>query len=179
MLLCSHFEYPICDCVHSYFIPPCQTPFWNMSFSSEGKAVDCLRTNKNCVHRNQVWTLPYFASLLLKRSDTVLGTAQIKVRGKIIVKNFSFLFFTQWYKTNGFDCSIVILSFRRALSSCCLQQTCPCKHPVSMFILVCNTSFWLQLFKGWITLSKNLFPLDNAIVSCHNSYPLDSDLSIG
>ena len=70
--------------------------------------------------------------------------------------------------------------FRRALSSCCLQQTCPCKHPVSMFISVCNISFWLQLFKGWIALSNNLYPLDNAIiVSCHNTYPLDSDLSIG
>ena len=111
--------------------------------------------------------LSYFASLLLKRSDTVVGTAQRKVRGTITV-----------LQNKRFDCSIVILSFRRTLSSCCLQQTCPCKPPVSMFILVCNTSFWLQLFKGWITLSKNLFPLDNVIVS-YNTYALDSDLSIG
>ena len=27
MVLLSHFEYPICDCVHHYSISPCQTPF--------------------------------------------------------------------------------------------------------------------------------------------------------
>ena len=27
MVLCSHFEYPIYDCVHSYSISPYQTPF--------------------------------------------------------------------------------------------------------------------------------------------------------
>ena len=27
MVLCLHFEYPICDCVHSYSILPHQTPF--------------------------------------------------------------------------------------------------------------------------------------------------------
>ena len=27
MVLCSLFEYPICDCVHGYSISPCQTPF--------------------------------------------------------------------------------------------------------------------------------------------------------
>ena len=123
---------------------------------------------------------PYFASLLLKRSDTVVETAQRKVRGKITVKNFSFLFFflRSGTKQTVLTVPLLFFLFRRALSSCCLQQTCPCKHPVSMFISVCNTSFWLQLFKGWITLSKNLFPLDNVIVS-YNTYALDSDLSIG
>ena len=144
MVLCSHFEYPICDSVHSYFISPCQTPFETWAFSSKDEAMDYLRTNKNCVHtgtrcpllclttrwrpcgrapapcpsssvgtwKKGVFTLvpseyrtrapcpgtkcercPYFASLLLKRSDTVVETAQRKVRGKITVKNFSFLFF--------------------------------------------------------------------------------------
>ena len=121
-----------------------------------------------------------FASLLLKRSDTVVETAQRKVRGIITVKNFSFFFLRSGKKQTVLTVPLLFFLFRRALSSCCLQQTCPCKHPVSMFILVCNISLWLQLFKGWIALSKNLYSLDNAIiVSCHNTYPLDSDLSIG
>ena len=195
MVLCSHFEYPICDSVHSYFISPCQTPFETWAFSSKDEAMDCLRTNKNCVHtgtrcpllclttrwrpcgrapapcpsssvgtwRKGVFTLvpseyrtrapcpgtkcercPYFASLLLKRSDTVVETAQRKVRGKITVKNFSFLFFfwRSGTKQTVLTVPLLFFLFRRALSSCCLQQTCPCKHPVSMFILVCNISLW-------------------------------------
>ena len=33
MVLCSQFEYPIWDCVHSYSISPCQTPFWDMTWA--------------------------------------------------------------------------------------------------------------------------------------------------
>ena len=33
MALCSQFEYPIWDCVHSYSISPCQTPFWNLTWA--------------------------------------------------------------------------------------------------------------------------------------------------
>jgi len=125
-------------------------------------------------------TLLYFASLLLKRSDTVVGTAQ----EKSVRKNYSTEFFRNSFLRSGTKQTVLTVPllfflFRRALSSRCLQQTCPCKHSVSMFISVCNISFWLQLFKGCIALSKNLYSLDNAIVFCHNTYPLDSDLSIG
>ena len=101
-------------------------------------------------------------------------TVQRKVRGKITVKNFSF-FLRNGTKQTVLTVPLLFFLFRRALSSCCLQQTCPCKHPVSKFISVCNVSFLLQLFKGWIALSKNLYSLDNSVVSCHNTYPLDSD----
>ena len=51
MVLCSHFEYQICDCVHSYSILPCQTPFnLKRELSSENKAVVWPATYKNCVH---------------------------------------------------------------------------------------------------------------------------------
>ena len=36
--------------------------------------------------------------------------------------------------------------------------------------------FWAELFEKWITLSIDLYPMDNAI-DFPNAYPLDSDLS--
>ena len=42
MVLCSHIEYPICDCVHSYSISPRQTSILKHELGSENKAVDCL-----------------------------------------------------------------------------------------------------------------------------------------
>ena len=39
MVLCSHFENPICDCVHSYSIS-------KHELSSENKAVDCPQLTK-------------------------------------------------------------------------------------------------------------------------------------
>ena len=35
--LCSHLEYPICDCVHSYSISAYQTSFWNLSLAVSTK----------------------------------------------------------------------------------------------------------------------------------------------
>ena len=49
MVGCSHLEYLICDCIHSFSISPCQMPFWNKSLAT-GTTVDCLRISKNCVH---------------------------------------------------------------------------------------------------------------------------------
>ena len=37
MVLWSYLECPISNCVHSYFISPCQTPFWNMSSAASTK----------------------------------------------------------------------------------------------------------------------------------------------
>ena len=48
MVLFSHLEYPICDCVHSCSISPRHK---KQEPSNEYKTVDwCLRTNKNNVH---------------------------------------------------------------------------------------------------------------------------------
>ena len=46
MVLCSHFEYPICDCIYSYSISPCQTSILKHELGSENKAVDCLELTK-------------------------------------------------------------------------------------------------------------------------------------
>ena len=46
-------DYPICNCAHSYFLSPFQTPFFlkNMSFATITKPWShCYRTNKNVVH---------------------------------------------------------------------------------------------------------------------------------
>ena len=231
MVSCSHFEYPICDCVHSYSISPCQMPLRNISLWQREQSSGLQGTYKNCVHRGTQCPLlcpstrwrpqlvvehrhraRILAWVLEKRvcsyqclANTVIGhrvqapsvnaalfcqpapeafryssgDGAKKSARKNHSKEFSDFFLRSGTKQTVFTVPFLFFLFRRALSSCCLQQTCPCKNPVSMFIVVCNTSFWLQLFKGWITLSKNLFPLDNAIVSCHNTYPLDSDLSIG
>ena len=37
VMLRSHLEYPTCECVHSYLISPCQTPFWNTSLATGTK----------------------------------------------------------------------------------------------------------------------------------------------
>ena len=37
MVLCSHLEYPICDCVNSYCITPCLTPFGITSLATSTK----------------------------------------------------------------------------------------------------------------------------------------------
>ena len=37
MVLCSHFEFPIYDCLHSYSMSPCQALFWNMSLAPRTK----------------------------------------------------------------------------------------------------------------------------------------------
>ena len=51
MVSCSHFEYPICDCVHSYSISPCQMPLWNISLWQREQSSGLQGTYKNCVHR--------------------------------------------------------------------------------------------------------------------------------
>ena len=44
-------EYPICNCVHSYSISPCQTPFFkNMSFATITKPWSLTELVINCVH---------------------------------------------------------------------------------------------------------------------------------
>ena len=50
MVLCSHLEYPICDCVHSKFISPCETLLWNMSLVARTKQWTAPELNKNAVH---------------------------------------------------------------------------------------------------------------------------------
>ena len=37
MVLWSYLECSIINCAHSYFISPCQTPFWNMSLAASTK----------------------------------------------------------------------------------------------------------------------------------------------
>ena len=56
MLLCSHFEYPIYDCVHSYSILPCQMPLWNMSLAARTKQWTARNLQKLCAHRYPVLT---------------------------------------------------------------------------------------------------------------------------
>ena len=56
MLLCSHFEYLIYDCVHSYSILPCQMPLWNMSLAARTKQWTAPNLQKLCVHRDPVLT---------------------------------------------------------------------------------------------------------------------------
>ena len=56
MVLLSHFEYPICDCVHRYSISPCQTPFWNMSLAPRTKQWTTRILQKLCAHRDSVPT---------------------------------------------------------------------------------------------------------------------------
>ena len=56
MLLCSHFEYLIYDCVHSYSILPCQMPLWNMSLAARTKQWTAPNLQKLCVHRDLVLT---------------------------------------------------------------------------------------------------------------------------
>ena len=51
MVLCSHFEYPIRECVHSYSISACQPPFWNLSLAARTKQwIGLPRTYKKYVH---------------------------------------------------------------------------------------------------------------------------------
>ena len=64
--------------------------------------MDCLRAKKNCVHigtrftivPSEYPTLPYFARLLLKRSDTVVGAAKSARKNHSV--EFFRLFSTQW-----------------------------------------------------------------------------------
>ena len=47
IVLWSYLERSIINCVHNYFISPCQTPFWNMSLAASTKpwtAPDLLKT---------------------------------------------------------------------------------------------------------------------------------------
>ena len=37
IVLCSHLECPICDCVHCYSISACQTSFWHVSLAASTK----------------------------------------------------------------------------------------------------------------------------------------------
>ena len=50
MVLCSHLEYPICDCVHSKFVSPCETPLWNMSLVARTKQWTAPELNKNALY---------------------------------------------------------------------------------------------------------------------------------
>ena len=43
IVLCSNFEYQICNCVHSYPISPCQTPIFKFELSEQV----CARHNTN------------------------------------------------------------------------------------------------------------------------------------
>ena len=54
---CSHLEYPICNCVHSYSNSPFQTPFWDLSLAGSYKAVNCPGTNKKGMHTGIQWPL--------------------------------------------------------------------------------------------------------------------------
>ena len=55
MVLCSHLEYPICDCVHIKSISPSQTPYWNMSLVASTKQWTAPElTKKRCAHRQPV-----------------------------------------------------------------------------------------------------------------------------
>ena len=66
MLLCSHFGYPIYDCVHSYSILPCQMPLWNMSLAARTKQWTARNLQKLCVHRDPVLTfVPEYKVLTL------------------------------------------------------------------------------------------------------------------
>ena len=44
MMLCSHLEYQICNCVHSYPISPCGTPIFKFELSEQV----CAPHNTNC-----------------------------------------------------------------------------------------------------------------------------------
>ena len=66
MLLCSHFGYPIYDCVHSYSILPCQMPLWNMSLAARTKQWTARNLQKLCAHRDPVLTfVPEYKVLTL------------------------------------------------------------------------------------------------------------------
>ena len=68
MALCSHFEYPICDCVHSYsmhFAP--SDAILKHEPSSENKAVDCPELTKI------VFSQGPGAHALVQGRDLVLG----------------------------------------------------------------------------------------------------------
>ena len=50
MVLCSQFEYPICNCVHNYSTFASSDVILKHELNSDNKAMDCPGTNQNGVH---------------------------------------------------------------------------------------------------------------------------------
>ena len=50
MVLCSQFEYPICNCVHNYSTFAMSDVILKRELNSDNKAMDCPGTNQNGVH---------------------------------------------------------------------------------------------------------------------------------
>ena len=50
--LCSHHEYPICNCAHSYSLSPCQPLLWNLSIPGSTKQwiAQELHVTSRCAH---------------------------------------------------------------------------------------------------------------------------------
>ena len=57
--LCSHHEYPICNCAHSYSLSPCQPLLWNLSIPGSTKQwiAKELHLKSRCAHRDPLPTL--------------------------------------------------------------------------------------------------------------------------
>ena len=92
MMLRSHLQYPACECVHSYLISTCQTPFWNTSLATGTKQWTTPKLKKNSVHigtwcpllsRVGTGTVPKFQSGYLKEGCVHISAQQVPYLGTV------------------------------------------------------------------------------------------------
>ena len=160
-MLWSYLEYPICDCIHSFSISPCWTPFdLKHELSSEKKHWTARNLQKLFAHRDRLTRCPLLCSSTRSRPCTRVLAPCPNFRVRTWKKGV-FTLVPSDYRTrapcSGTKCKLCLICFRMPSSfngtrtGSARKETSSTVHGCRMFLWI--FSIWYFAYKHNATKS--------------------------